>query len=199
MKKVKELKKNKDSKTVQKVVVGGLISFIMIFSILGFFSNSYHSTKKMNYNGFNFYITNKGMFLKYDGKPLQFQYYPSSLENMSYNDNINNLLRNSKQIYVTSDANDTLVQAIGTVKYLFASTLASVSKYVQNSYTTNVSGLPVISCANATSNTPVVYFYTSNKTSISLQNNCVKVTAYDQNGFLSAENRILYGFLGVMK
>ncbi len=199
MKKVRELKKNKDSKTVQKVIIGGLIAFIMVFSILGFFSNNYNQTKKMNYNGFNFYITSKGMFLKYDGRPIQFQYYPASLENMSYNDNINNLLRSAKQIYVTSDANDTLVQPIGAVKYLFASTMASVSKYVQNSYTTNATGLPVITCANATADTPVIYFYTSNETSISLQNNCVKITAYDQNGFLSAENRILYGFLGVMK
>lgn len=201
MKKIKEIKKEKDSKTVQKVIIGGVIAFLMVFSILGFFSRSNNTSKKLTYNGFKFTLNQNGLFLVQGKTVFSFKYFPTTLENMTYDRNIDSLLQNAKMIYITSDNNDTFVQQIGQVKYLFASQITKMNRFVQNSYTSKVDGLnlPEITCLNATQTTPVIYFLSSNQTTINLEKNCIIIKATDENNFFMPVDRMLYGFLGVIK
>jgi hypothetical protein len=202
MKKIKEIKKEKDSKRVQKVIIGGVIAFIMVFSILGFFSNQNNTqTKKLTYNGHKFTLTQNGLFLEEGKMTFHFNYYPTSLENVTYDRNIDTLLKNAKIIYITSDNKDIFVQQIGAIKYSFASQMSKMNRFVQNAFTTEVDGikLPEITCANATQTTPVIYFSSTNETTMNLNNNCIILKSIDFSGFQSQIDRIQYGFLGIIK
>lgn len=200
MKKVRPFREKKKSKKTQNFIIGAIISFILIFSGLAIF-NGDQSQSSIKYNKFKFTLNSEGLFLKQNDQTYQFYTYPAPLENLSYDRTIDSLLLNSKMIYLSSDEKDVLVDYIGLVKYHFGTEIYKAQKFTQNAYTTPISGsdLPLITCINATADSPVIYFKTSNQSAITMENNCITVNAQVQNEFLAMTDRIIYGYLGVIQ
>jgi hypothetical protein len=197
MKKVREIKKQKDSKTTQKVVLGLFIAFIMVFSMVSVFTGNQNNSFK--FNGFKFKVEENSISSKINGAEIVFNYPPYSLENLSYDNNINEMLKNSVSIYVSSSIEEENAQAIDYVKFLFKSEMAKDSKVVLNSYSEVFEDQLQINCDNASSSNPVILFTSSNESLISVNENCVLIEASIPNDFFAFKDRLLYGYYGVLE
>ena len=191
----------KEKKQRKKLGVMIFIVVIMIgtsFSVF-FFGGSPQSSV-VKYQGIKFAGSNQGPWIaKINGKDAAFSFLPDEVDSINISGDIS-ILQGKFEIDVTSDVNSTYKESIALVQHQLGLTLANYNIYVRKGFTANNTfNIPIITCSDAVSNVPVVYFVHGNSTSIISENSCIVVKASNDIEFIKAKDRLLYGIPGVVK
>jgi len=181
----------------------GLILFLVIIMVGTSFSFVFYgfspSVERVKYNGISFSTNGRIWTAKINGNEAAFSFLPTEVQDINSSGDFSKLLSEKYEIDSTSEFNSTNKEAIALAEHQMGLTLGSYNIYLREGFTANTSfSLPVITCANATQYTPVIYFRHGNSTSISVQSNCVIAEASSNTGFIKVKDRLLYGILGVM-
>lgn len=187
----------KPSKTMW---IGIFIAAIMILSGAGFLWKGGDSTN-LKYNGFSFALTQDNRWAAdIGGQQILFYRHPSELENINMSPESADILRNTKMIYVTSDPDDLLKDAIGLSEFDMKDIMEKKGIYFVYAFTKeNQFNKTIITCSNATRSVPVIFMEYSNQTEILYDNNCITLGANSDFNMLMLRDRLLYEMLGVMK
>ncbi len=199
MKKVRA-KGKKDENRNQKIIIGLIIAFIMVSSVLGYYG-AQSKEQAYTYKGIKFTAQKNGLLLaKISNHDFYFNYLPQSLVNMSFNSSVLDPLKATKLIYTTSDIKSPLIQSLSEAEYLLTQELMQLSIYSIGGYTTNTTtGRGRITCDNATAITPVIMFEYANKTSAYLEGQCLHIAGNSRLDLLALKDRMLYGLLGILR
>ena len=101
---------------------------------------------------------------------------------------------------MTSDVNDTNIEAIALAQHQMGITMENYNVYVrQGLVAANKYNISIIDCSAATAAVPVIYFKTGNKTQISQDGDCIIAEARNGQDVIRAKDRIMYSILGVME
>ena len=195
------MRKHHDRADKTKKFMVYFIGFIMISSVFGViffgFSSGGASTK---YNEFKFF--NRGDFwsTNIDGREAMFTYFPSEIEPIQADANAISRLRNSPQIDITSDFNDTFAEGIALAQYQMGITLSNFNVFARSGFTNQTKyNAPVITCNSSTQFVPVIYFKNSNATKISFENNCIIAESATNADVIRLKDRLVYGILGIIQ
>jgi len=190
-----------DKSDRKKKLMVGFIAFIMIFSVFGVvFFGFAAGGSSLKYNGFKFSRSGNVWATNIDGRQAIFSYYPADVELIEIKPEIIGMLRNKVEIDVTAGTNGTFIQSIALAHFQMKSTLGNFNIFLREGYTTeNKFNLPVIRCENATSLIPVIYFKEGNSTRVYSNESCIIVEANNNEDFIRAKDRIVYGLLDIIR
>lgn len=183
----------------KKTLVSLFISFLMVSSVLGFVVGQLSTTQKLRYNNKVFTFENNRYYTEINDVKVGFYSSPEAVEKVEIPSQFIDRMLATKMIVFTADYNDSLIQQISTMAYEMHTTLLQTDNlYVQSAFTTNVTQLPPVTCANATSSVPVIYVKQGQNMTAVFENNCLTLTITSQYDAASYEDRILYGYYGVI-
>ncbi len=182
----------------------GLILFIVLImvgtSFSAFLFGGSPANEVVKYNDIKFVGNGKMWTAKIDGKKAAFSFLPEEVKDIPVDGNIAPLLQNKIEIDSTSDFNSTFKEPIALAQHQMRLTLGEYGIYMRQGFTkNNTYGLPEITCSNATSNVPVIYFRNGNSTRIYLDSSCIIAEGYSDREFIRAKDKLLYMLFGVIK
>ena len=201
-------KKKKKSKFFnKKTVIGLLVAFVMVSSLLAAWQGG--STALDPYNGYKFKTKGYDQYGEYNvfGKVndewIEFWYHPSDLEQMEVSALVIPTLKNSKMVYLTFDPDDKQISEIELARMELSESFA----YEYNIFpligvtanATEYQDFPIVDCRNATQLIPVLYLKSGNETKINQEGNCMYLYSIDVVKFRPIIDRIRYGLYSVMK
>lgn len=178
-----------------------LLVFIMIGTSFSFIFLGFQPQNEVSrYNELKF-VRHQGWWeAKINGRTAAFSFLPGEVEKIPAFGDFSRILRNKFEVDITYDMNSTYNESIALAQYQISLTLAQYGVFVRKGFTANNTfNIPVITCNEATSNVPVVYFRQGNTTRINLENNCVIAHASSDMDFIKVKDRMLYEILGVVK
>lgn len=172
----------------------------MSMSIIGFLIGGGGGEQKLKYNDITFTRRGNTWVTLVNNKQLVFDYFPEQVEDISVSQEIIDKL-NTLEIDTTYDVNDSFAETIALSQYRLQQNLGAVTNiYIRQGLTTNNTfNLPIINCDDATEHVPVLYFKQSNETKVYLENNCIMIEADSETDLLRAKDRLLYGYLKIVK
>jgi len=172
-----------------------LIAVLMLTSTIGYV---FKGGSKEKYNDFSFSRTDDGRwYTRINGRQMSFRYFPSELERINLSREIIDKIKNTKMIYFTHDLENHYREDIALLKEIF---WPYFQIYADNGLTEdNAFNLPIISCDNATTDLPVIYFKESNQTGFYLDNNCIICELRPGEDFTALKERLLYSLFGVIE
>ncbi|MGB9748450.1 MAG: hypothetical protein ACP5OZ_00095 [Candidatus Woesearchaeota archaeon] len=183
-----------------------LLAFLMITSIAGYMSNR-NPVNVLRYNNFVFRqeqdnYGNLRWYSKIEGKQFVFDYNPKVLENINLSPVIRDRILSSKYVIITFQPSDRFtMNYFDRARYDFGSALyekgINAASAIANS--SDEYNLPIITCANSTQQTPVIYMFKGNKTEIRMESDCIVLECSENYEILALKDRLLYSILGVMK
>lgn len=190
----------KERKEKKKWGIMLFIAFIMVgtsFSFVFFGFNSQGDV--IRYKGIKFVKYLDRWEAKVNGRLAAFTFLPTEVQDINYSLDLTNKLKYKFEVDVTSDLNSTHKESIALAQHQMGLTLAQYNIFVRKGFTTNNNfNLPVITCDDATSAVPVVYFRQGNSTNIQLDGNCIVAEANTGFDFVKVKDRLLYEMLGVL-
>src|SRR3989338_2328174 len=173
----------------------GLMLFIIMimvgtsFSVIFFGFSS--ASETVRYNGIKFTGDGTKWTAKINGGYAAFSFLPNEVEDIKAPSELPALLGNRVEIDATSEANSTYRESIALAQHQMRLTLESYNVYLFQGFTTNNSfNFPIVTCNNATSSVPVVYFKESNSTDIEIKDNCVIAKASSDRDFIRVKDRL---------
>ncbi len=188
-------KKNLLSKNAMTI----FIVIIMVGSVIGYMFGR-GTEDSFKYNGYRFLKKGNKLVLKINKAEFEFDYLPSSVEDINISSEILDKFSNTIEIDSTYDNNSKWKEGIGIAQYDLEQGFNNLGIYLVKGLTTeNDYGLPIIRCEDATTKVPVLYFKESNQTKVWIDDNCVIAEAKSEIDFIRIKDRLLYGLLGVMK
>lgn len=189
----------------KQIIMSIIISAIMVFSVFGIFLGT--QTNELNYGKYKFKYNevypNERYVLKINKQEIPFYFLPQEVEYINLSSVVTNKIKEAFFITTAFDPNSTSLAEIALVNYHF-------SQYLKDSNGNNkvvVQGLlrespaysfPVVSCANATLQTPVIIFNLSDIPSIVDDNNCIYFNGRGLR-YLMLRDRLVYSYYGVIK
>jgi len=165
----------------------------------GFVFFGFNDGSKIIYNGHKFLYKGDHWEAKVNGVVAATTYAPEQVMGTEVPQELAPLLQNKVQIDATSDVNDSMKDWISLAQYQMGLTLAAGSVYLREGFLQNGTSFPQISCEDASSFVPVIYFESSNETKASLEGNCVIVEARSGQEMILLKDRLLYAMLGLDK
>jgi|GEM_PF-4072082 len=200
--------KEKKEGRIGSIVIGGIIIFLMVFSIAGV--SVYHSNNNNNpleYNGHKFVAGKDNFFYTtVNDKELKFRSLPEQTLSLNYDTNITPIWKNSvyRGILIDPTMDRQALQIIEQIRY-------ELSQEIPNTFTAITeksdlySNMPVLSCENASAQMPFLVFKmpelnTSNYEAgkVSLEGNCIIIRGDFRNMFL-AKDRLVYEYFDFFK
>ena len=180
-------------------MVSLFIVFIMVSSAIGYMWDR-EGARREEYNGYAFVIKESQWVTKIDKNEVGFDYFPTEVEDVNVSSEIINRISNTLEIDATYDVNDSYKEGIALAQQRMDEALLLKSLYLRKGMTgENEFELPIITCKNATSSVPVIYFKRSNQTEIILEGNCIIAKARTEADFIRVKDRLLYGMFGIIK
>ncbi len=192
-------KRERKTERSKQIWISLLIAFLMVFSVFGVIIGSQDNS--MKYGKFKFTQSQNGFVTKINGTEVPFYTLPSQVGFINVSPDITAMLRNSYFVVVSFDpaaAKESLA-AVEIARFDFSQYF--YGKLVYNGVTNNTgeySEQPVITCANATAETPVIYFNFSDTPSIVRVDDCIFINAKGSD-VLALRDRLLYSYLGVIQ
>lgn len=184
----------------QKVVMSIVLSFLMVASGFGIYLSG-RGAEQNNIKdfGLTFAIDRDQQLYqtKINGEKMQFYFLPSSVQTMSVDEQAVEKVRSAQAAVITfSPSLDELnLQAIDIVRYDIATI---IQKPIINAVTNDSSAyaLPLMTCANATAELPVITMVVAEEPSIASSGNCITLAA-NNSGFLEVRDRFLYEYFEI--
>jgi len=181
-----------------KLFMTFFIVAIMILSVLGFMIGR-NSNEQLKYNDFKFTNKNNKFIIKINNKDLDFDYFPSQVENFNISNEVIEKIKGKIQIDATSNFNDDFAESIAYTLFDMGEKLKILNIHLRKGFTTNTSyNKPIITCNNAKTHIPVIMFEKSDKTVVYEENNCIIIKAGSQQDIIAVKDRILYSFFGII-
>lgn len=182
-----------------KRIISMTIVILMVLSVAGFYIGSTDTTS-VKYQGITFTPTSRGVLATINGDRYAFNYLPTQVEDIPRDPSLKSLL-DQPYLSMTYDPHSNYTQVLGAVQYYFQSNYASqFDTFVQPGITTNASfTFPIITCTNATLTQPVIAFFETNETRITLHNNCIIASAARPEDFLRITDALVLTKLGVLQ
>ncbi len=185
----------------KKTIIGLLVAFVMISSLLAAWEGS--STALDKYNGYKFKANEYNIFGKIGEEWIEFNNHPSSLETIEVAEPAIQKLKDSKMIYLTFDPEDNAIKDIELARMKLSESLTTefgiYSSVGASMNSTAYQAYPLIDCNNATQFIPVVYLKSNNETKINIENNCIFIYATEGFEFNPLLDRLRYGLYNVIK
>lgn len=193
-------KKNKSNK---KMMMSLFIIAIMVLSAFGFVM-SYQTSqaeKLKPYNGYKFTGTPQGFMTKINDNEFYFKYYPGDIEAINTSVSFKDALKNKKVISVTYDPDSEFASLIAELQFDMEQKFSKYGSIFLTKGLTNATGytLPEVTCADATEESPVIYFKKGEKSDITAENSCIILEAETEPAMNAYYTKILYVLFGVMK
>lgn len=188
----------------KKMLISLFIVFVMVLSTFGFIlSYQTGGGQREEYNGHKLTITEQGTKVKFNGKSIYFNNFPTQLEDINMSAELKDILKNAKMLTVVYNPGEEWAEAMAEVQYQAEQSLPKyteiyVARGVTNAKDFNYT-LPEFTCKNATAGAPVLKLQEGNETEIILQNNCIIASAESENDFYRIYERILYVLVGIME
>ena len=188
----------------KKILFSVIIGFFLLSSIVGFaFNFSFNTGIPQNtptkISGIEFFNTATGIFAEIDGRVMQFTYFPDELENTDIADTTTRITER-RLIYVTSDVNSSMATLISGAEF-------DIAKILEDHHTTfteiaftgeNSFSKSIISCNDASSLIPVMFFnFTNTTSSVVNNNNCITINFANENSLNRIRDKIIYELLGI--
>ncbi len=183
----------------KKNLVTLFIVFIMVTSVVGYMFGK-DGGDKFKYGDYSFSRQGNNWVLKIDKIEYVFDFFPAEVEDINLSLGIIDSLKGVVEIDFTSSVNDSYAEAIALAQYNFVQNLGKISNaYVRiGMIDENDFDLPIITCKDATSSVPVLYFKEANVTKVEFKNSCISVEAKSEIDILRIKDRLLYGLLGII-
>lgn len=196
----KPRRRKKDNRST-KILLTVVTAFLMITSIIGFLGNS-QNTEGIDYKGYTFTQTPQGWNVKVGEEKYTFYTNPYEAEKYNLSSDAVEMLKASKYIVATFDTSFDDLQALDIARFDLANELDSglgITVFSGVAEENSTYPLPVITCDNATSMIPVVYFKSSDRAMIKRDGFCVVLEAPTGVTALKLKDRLVYGMLGIME
>ena len=178
--------------------MGYTIIFIMVSSIFGYMwvGNSQDVEK---YNDFKFSKQGNDWVTKVDGEEVRANYMPQFVEDIKLDESVKKIFE-QKVIQLTYDPTQDFLQNIAQSRFLLEKGLQKKGYYtvLGLKINTSMTDISMITCKDATANSPVIDFVLNNETKIVSEDNCVTVYSKDGIDFIRAKDRLLYHIFGVI-
>ncbi len=198
-------RKRKNSKRKQQIIsIVILVIMVLGFTLAGIImrnptqgqqqqANQQSGPQSLQYNGYEFTRQNNKYAAEINGQQRSFYYPPTSTLTIDTEAGWESLLQDG--FTVTFDPNRADVQSAAVARYELVQHMPRVGSGV-------ISQTPeyqsqVVTCDDATQNSPVLYLRQSNETSITVDGACVIVNGEGQETVRAAEH-IIYELLGVI-
>jgi hypothetical protein len=195
---LKRVQERRDKR--KKVIIGIIISVLMVLSGFGvYLSGAGAQQSLLKEQGVKFKINyDLNVYeAKISGVPLQFYFLPSGVSDVVVTAGFADPIRNAQAVVVTFDPTVSQVnlQVLDSIRFDFSSILG---KPVINAVLSEHPSypLPVVSCANATVQLPVIAFELADKTRIVHDGSCVTIYG-NESSFLAARDRFVYEYYGI--
>jgi len=184
----------------KQILMGSILVFLMVASGFGVIIGS--RANEMRYGKFKFYLKNNRYVTKINDNEMPFYFLPSQVDYINLSSIITNKLREAYLVMITFNPGDKAnLQFIEITRFDLSQLLGKVA-YNGVLNTSEEYDLPIITCTNATLNTPVLVFNVSDTTSITPSivdiNNCIYLNARGTE-FLKLRDRLLYSYYGVIQ
>jgi hypothetical protein len=190
----RERKKEKSKQVWMSIIIAGL----MVFSVFGVLLSN--NTSELRYGKFKFKQNNNYYTTKINGNDMPFYTLPPEASAINLSSIITNKLKESYFIILTFDPNSGKenLPMIELARFDFTQYLGGKIVYsaVTNA-SAEYSSLPVMNCANATLQTPVLIFNISNTVGIVDVDNCIYLNGKGMD-IIRMRDRILYSYNGVI-
>jgi hypothetical protein len=198
--KPKKHKKEDHSKRTRNILWAVFITVLFVGSYFGY-TMLQNPTSEDSYNGTRFEIRDNMYYAKINGIAVAFYYHPTQLSLLNVSPDIPNIITSNPILYLTSDVQDNLTEAVALSKYELSNLLSTFfTVHTINAFTENTTyNLSTVTCLNATGTMPVLYFRESNETSIVLNSSCIIINAKNPRDVIAAKDRLSYAILGIMK
>jgi hypothetical protein len=176
-----------------------ILSVVMITSVFGVLLGS--QSNELRYNKHKFTVVDNTHYsTKIDGKQIAFYSLPPETAQINVSSVTVNKIKEAYFVAVTFDPNvekqSLAMIELSRFDFATAFTGKTVVSGVTNS-SSEYSGLPIMSCANATLKTPVIYFNISNVAGIADIDNCIYINGRG-NEIIRMRDRMLYAYYGVI-
>ena len=157
------------------------------------------NTGKVKYNKISFSRVNGGWFATINKEKIFFNYLPTEVEDIQINNNIIDKIKNTLEVDITYDENNSYAEEIALSQYQLRNILNSFNIHVRNGFTAaNNFDIPIITCKDASSFVPIIYFEESNETSVTIDNGCIIADINNRIDAIRVKDRLLYGILGIL-
>lgn len=193
----RERRKEKKKRFWTNIVLAVMFVFIVVGMTLGGLGGNFGSNS-MKYGKYKFMQEGNHYITKIEGVPTAFYFHPNQVDKINVSSIIPNKLKEAYLVMLTFDPEEkNSIQAIELVRFDLSQLLGKVvyNGVLKESLDYD---LPIITCANATLQTPVIIFNVSDTPSIVEQDNCIYLNAKGKN-FLSLRDRLLYSYYGVIQ
>jgi len=189
----------KENNTAKYMVY--FMAFIMVGSVFGVMLYGFSdSAGSLRYGNFAFENVNGAWVTTIDGKRATFDFSPENVESINLSREAGNILSNAAEIDFTSDINDSFAEQIALAQFSMQRTLLDQKIFFRDGFIEdNEYDKPVITCDDATSALPVIYFRKGNSTRLLYDNGCIIAEAQAYYDVARIKDRLLYAVLGVIE
>jgi hypothetical protein len=176
------------------------IAFIMITSIFGVMFYGFSSPgETYRYDGKKFEATPEGFELKFKGETYTFELLPQDVEDVPVDEEAIASIMNAPLVVLTSDPNSLYARDIAISSFNINTILTKQGQITGNAFTQPGAQLPVITCDNASTASPVIYFIQASETAISYEAGCTLVQFNTGFNLQRASSRLAYALLNIIK
>jgi hypothetical protein len=183
----------------KKIWMSILIAALMIFSVFGVILGS--QTNELKYGKFKFTPANNYYLTKIDGKEIAFYTLPPESSSINMSSAITNKIKEAYFVVLLFDPSSGAdnLPLIEVARFDLSQSVAGKSFFsALTNESADYAALPVMSCANATLQTPILFFNISNTPGIVDVDNCIYINARG-NDIIRLRDRILYSYYGIIK
>jgi len=192
------MRRRQDNKLARNLVTLFIV-ILMVGSVVGYMFGR-NSEDSFKYGDYKFLRKGNKFVLEIDKIKFEFHYFPSDVENIDIDSEIFDKCSNKLEIDSTYDYDSKWKEGISVAQYDLERYFAISDIYFVKGLTTeNEFEMSVITCEDATSKTPVLYFKESNETKIFAEGDCIISEARNELDFLKIKDRLIYGLLGIIK
>lgn len=181
----------------RKMLLTGLIVFLMIASVLGYAAYQWDAGE--TYNGYEFVRIEDYWTTDIGNARLQFHFLPADVEDIELAGNVDYeeyFLVHNSSANMTPMASSTM-DLVKYEMYLHLKEKFGIPAELATTEKTNASRM-AIACKDATPFIGVIEYSYANNTQIVNENNCIKVEAESESMMVKANDRLLYGLAGII-
>lgn len=192
-----------------RIIIGVVLSLFMLSSLLGFLGNNSNSDNNTNKftlelsNGKYQYVRKQdsigNLYYEVSSDNVMFNvfYVPDQLNTIDIDQNIVNKIKDSYFFYLTFDPEETDLTYVDYLRFDLRNNIPQ-TKYFQDAVLkpSDIYSLPIITCENATLQTPVIMIKQGNSTNITMTNNCINLE-FAQYHVLQIRDMLVYLMHGI--
>ncbi|MBN1501991.1 hypothetical protein JW930_00470 [Candidatus Woesearchaeota archaeon] len=189
-------RKRRDEQKIKIVIAVVTIIFLLSSSIILFNTST---DDEITINGTKFRGENDYYVAKINGNNVRFYSLPYEASYLNISKAILEKISNSKMVILTFDPDQEDLMYIDFIRFELAEELAKKNIYPITGITkeSSIYQLPVFTCKNASSYTPVIEFFSSNKTNIFMNQSCIHIEGKGPELVL-IRDKLIYGIYGLI-